>query len=148
MCIIKKFHYDDKYHLFCLRGSPINIQWLVCNLQQKTSHISPVISILQWIFYNITWFIDNSPLKKSSRYAFDWFAIVILYCEAHLASSRLICMCIILHVWYACTWNTFVVFVGALNMYLKHLWYMCSIPVLYMIHTYNTGIYYTHVLNM
>ncbi len=57
----------------------------------KTPQRSQVISILRWIFYNITWFIANSPLKRSwqwskrIRHAFDRFALVILYFSALLA---------------------------------------------------------------
>ncbi len=51
----------------------------------KTPQRSLVISILRWIFFNITWFIDNLPLKRSRqwlkhvRHAFYWFVFVILY---------------------------------------------------------------------
>ncbi len=42
-------------------------------------------SVLRWIFYNIIWFIDNSPLKRSRQWskhaghALHRFVFVILY---------------------------------------------------------------------
>ncbi len=34
------------------------------HILSKTPQRSPVISILRWIFYNIAWIIENSPLKR------------------------------------------------------------------------------------